>query len=113
MTNIFEQVELTWRGDPYVIPPKRVLAAIEQVERVITLGELANPTQLPLARLARAYATLLRFAGCSVRDDEVYAALWTEDDRNAATLVTALIDVMVPRKVRERKTASPDAAQAE
>jgi hypothetical protein len=112
VADLFEPIELTWRGDPYVIPANRVLAAIDQVERVITLGELsaAGATGvLPLARLSRAYATLLNFAGCRVRNEEVYGALWTEDAGNSQAMVAMLINVMVPKKVREKLAAAAPA----
>jgi hypothetical protein len=107
---LFEEVELTWRGSKYVIKAHRVFDAIVQVEGVITVGELAGTTPR-LTKLAQGYGALLRCAGAPARDEEVYAALWSDGGVNAATVAGVLLNLMVPKGVRDK--LKPDEAKQE
>ena len=64
--SIFEEVVLSWDGVEYKIDPERVMGAIAKVEEIITLRELSEYAQkgdAPMAKLAMAFASVLRYAG--------------------------------------------------
>lgn len=111
---IFEQVELEWNGVKYVISPDGVMKAIAKVEDVITLGELSRELtegEYKLARIAQAYATLLRHAGARVEDEEVYAAIFPKAN-GAATLravgaLQALLTMMIPPEAFKTEAPPP------
>jgi hypothetical protein len=103
---IFEEVPLGWQGETYVIPANRVLGAIAAMEQHISFFELADPSQLgklSLVKLARAFASVLRYAGCTVSDDEVYADLFASEttvtQRVIPAINTLLLLMMPPSSV--------------
>lgn len=76
---LFEKIQLSWHGSPYVIPADKVMGAICVIEDVITFEELrryAVRGTAPLGKLAKAYGTVLRYAGAQVADDDVYAEMF-------------------------------------
>ncbi len=98
---IFEDVKLAWKGADAVIPADRVLKAIVIVEDILTLGELGRcmvSGTLPLARIATAYAALLRYAGVKVTDEEVYSGMFAKSElqQQAMRAVFALQQLMIP-----------------
>jgi len=102
--SIFDTVTLTWKGKDYVIPPHHTLRAIARVEEVITIQELIQYGQrgtAPVAKLAQAFASVLRFAGASVTDEEVYAGMFSGDSSPASipVAIQSLLSMMVPKEV--------------
>lgn len=98
---IFEPITLTWNGRDYVIPADRVMQAIAKIEDVITLLELRQYGEkgtAPLGKLAMAYAAILRFAGANARDDEVYGALFSNDESQTRIMdaIDTLLKMMLP-----------------
>lgn len=70
-------VTLGYNGKDYEVAPDRVWGLIEAVEDVITFLELApcfESGRYPAARLFRAYASALNYAGCKVTPDQVRQA---------------------------------------
>lgn len=64
---------MQWRGDTYTIPATQAFQIGEQVEDIVTLAEIAQWASRPkMHKLARCYATMLRFAGCKVADSVVF-----------------------------------------
>lgn len=118
MSGVFEPVTLTWDGRDYTIAADQVMRCIAAVEEVITLGELNEFSikgQCPLARVAQAFGVVLRFAGCQVRDDVVYAGMFSKGGGNAARdAVQTLLLMMVPpstyRGVPTSKKGAPASA---
>lgn len=102
MNGIFEPVILTWHGSEYEIAPDRIMGAIAKIEDVITLkelGEYAMKGDAPLAKLAMAYSSVLRYAGCKVTDAEVYQSMF--DSSNSVSIlgcINALLAMMIPPK---------------
>jgi hypothetical protein len=104
----FQDYEIVWKGQTYVIPSDRLLLVIAAVEEVTTLPELllmATVKRMTVARIARSYGTILRAAGVKgtdgdmpITDSEVYAGLFGDEGvlEQAALAVTSLIDLMVP-----------------
>lgn len=97
---MFAPIKLQWQGRAYEIPANRVLMAIAEAEEVLTLDELqrfAARGTAPTAKLSMAYGRLLRFAGATVADDEVFAGMLTGDQGEVAAAATsALLALMLP-----------------
>lgn len=112
----WEPVTLTWGAQEFVIPPNRIMGAISRMEDAITFTELAQAGErnaYPLGKIAQAYGNLLRYAGCTVTDLEVYSALFgrrgDQPDQIAAAgtalnMVTTLMTLMLPPDLRHRVT---------
>jgi hypothetical protein len=102
-------VVLEWKGDKYTIPSNRVMGAIARVEQVITFYEMCRMTSTrgapAMTRVAAAYASLLRYAGASADDEEIYQDLFTvvDEDRpqqNVFHAINTLMMLMVPPNQR-------------
>nr|WP_258868109.1 hypothetical protein [Alkalilimnicola ehrlichii] len=97
----FEDITLDWKGRSYTIPANDVMMAIAKIEDVITIAELDRFSQrgtAPVARLAQAFAAILRHAGARVNDDEVYASMF-EGGATQARIMEAtntLLTLMLP-----------------
>lgn len=117
---IFEEVRLSWKGKDYVIPANDVLRAIAKVEDVLTLGELGSARgdgRVPYAKLASAFGALLRHAGASVTDEEVYNDLFSggpkDLPRSALAAIVTLQTLMIPPEhLRATKKADGEAGRA-
>ena len=94
---IFQDVTLAWKGEEYTVKSNQVMRLIAKIEDEITLQDLSRP-QVPMAKIAMAYAVALQYAGCrGVIADDVYAALFDgETAQVAVTAVEALMMIMVP-----------------
>lgn len=114
---IFEPIKLTWKGAEFTIAPDRVLGCIAQIEEVLPIGELARLSvgDLKLAKLSRAFAVALRYAGAQVSDEEVYSGLFTDLGGDmyvkARAYVFALQAMMLPPE--HLRKAGKEAAAAE
>lgn len=101
---MFDSIGLGWKGKTYTIPPRKVIEAIAIVEEVITLQELteyARRGSAPVARLSRAYARVLDFAGCKVDASEVYEEMFDgAASQTITTSINALLMMMIPPKIR-------------
>ena len=100
---MFAPIEIIWKGQTHTIPPERVLGAIAVVEEHLTMGELAQDAQagnIRVARLARAYGALLRYAGLRTTDEDVYAELFQgqsgEVRQRIVDGINTLMVLMVP-----------------
>lgn len=115
---IFQKVTLTWAGKDHVIPPTRLLMAIAAVEEIVSLPELAAMYfrgPIKFAKLAMAYATLLRFSGAPVTDDEVFKALFPSQPGNILPEAIAKLDVLIkmmtpPDVLIDKSAKKPQAA---
>lgn len=113
MKSVFEDIKLEWRGEPYVIPANRVLGAIARVEEFFTLGELTRDARdrnsVPMSKLASAYGAVLRYAGASVTNEEVYEELF---QKTSAPLITSAIQgllmMMIPPSALRREAEAAD-----
>lgn len=69
-------IRMNWQGKAYVIPAHRAFELGAQVEDIVTLGEIGTwGARVPFFKVARAYGTMLRFAGAKVTDGEVHAEI--------------------------------------
>ena len=95
---IFDPVTLKWEGAEYIIPSNRIMQAIARIEEIITIPELKkfeDRGAQPMVKLSMAYGSVLRFAGARVEDDEIYAALFRDEDDTAATVSVAIMTLML------------------
>lgn len=66
-------IVLSWKGVDYTIPASKAFAVGEQVEDVMSMADIAAMGVQPkFFKIARAFAVMLRFAGCKVSDEEVH-----------------------------------------
>lgn len=102
MPSTFESVDFEWHGKTYTIPANRMMEAIARVEDHLTLTQLQRAQEgggIPLAKLALAFAAVLRFAGVrEITADEVYEGMFGGDEIAAsiATSIAVLLAMMIP-----------------
>jgi hypothetical protein len=98
--NIFDPVTLTWKGAEHTVAPDRIMGLIARIEEIVTLSEIHGASQkggLPLAKIAMAYGSALRYAGARVEDAEVYATFFAgSGGETIPAAVSALLAMMVP-----------------
>ena len=71
-----QPINLTYRGITFSIPASRAFEIGEEVENIISLGEIQSwGNKVPFHRVARAYGAMLRFAGCRVENGEVLQSI--------------------------------------
>ena len=111
---IFEDVTLTWKGQDYTIESTKIMGAIAKIEEVITLkelGEYAQKGDAPMAKLAMAFASVLRYSGAKVGDDEVYAGLFSgESGASVMESLSSLLTMMIPPSALQSKKQGNDQA---
>jgi hypothetical protein len=84
-----------------------VMGAIARIEDVITLTEIIQMSRkgkVKFAAIASAYASVLRYAGAQITDDQVYQGLFK--DNTAATVNAALaglLQMMLPPDAADNK----------
>ena len=104
--SVFQPVTLAWQGKEYEIESDKVMMLIAKIEDVITLSEVYNYAQkgaAPVAKIAMAYGVALRYAGASVRDDEVYKGLFGGGDDSIPAALNALLAMMIPPEDLQQK----------
>lgn len=109
---VFDSTVLKWKGREYTLPGHRTMGAIMRVEDILTLTELQKFSEretMPLGKMAAAYATVLRYVGAQVTDEEVYETLFegaADDQQAVLNGITGLLTMMLPRKAVEKATAA-------
>lgn len=106
----FDDVVLHWAGLDYTVPAKKMMGAIARIEDHVTLPELqayGERGAVPLSRLAAAFASVLRYAGAKVADEDVYAAMFEGEEQQEAMAVSVnvLLAMMVPKSARGKLPA--------
>lgn len=98
MSRMFEDVHLDWGGRRYTIAASKVMGAIKRIEDEITLGEVqaaARRGNLPMGKIAAAYAGVLGYAGCEVSAEEVYAGMFAAgNETDASVIVSAMVGLL-------------------
>jgi len=85
-------IRLTWAGETRLIPEHKAFAIGEQVEDIVLLTDIQRWKERPqFHKMARAYATMLRFSGFDVADSEVLDAILRSDAPVAAEAINALM----------------------
>ena len=96
--SIFHEVGLTWKGTEYTVPSDKVMGLIEVVEEVITIEELTSTDKIQRAKISKAYAVALRYAGAAdATQQEVYTSFFDPTKFvEMQTIVTSLLMMMIP-----------------
>lgn len=120
----FENVTIGWKGTGYSVPPDRCMGLLARIEEVLAppgsgvnaLDLLAQPHKAHLTKLARAYAVALRYAGCQVKDEEVYLSVsrdvmkgGQEGYHGILTLAHGLLFMFFPDWSRDEELAQGEA----
>ncbi len=110
----FEDIKLGWAGKQYSIPARKVLQAIAMIEECITFQELlkySQAGQVPFAKISKAYAIVLRYAGAEFTEEEIYEGMFSEEHAlaNAMAAMQGLMEMMIPPHVKKRMLAGASA----
>lgn len=66
-------IVLNFRGKSYTIRENSTFEVAEEIEDIVTLGEITTWGRNPkFTKISRCFGTMLRFAGCDVTDQDVY-----------------------------------------
>jgi hypothetical protein len=119
----FQDYDIEWKGQTYVIPSDHLLPVIAAIEEVITLQDLLVNTyirRMPAALISRAYAVILRAAGVKgadgktpINEREVYVGMFDGEGmlEKTALAVQGLIGLMVPPETMPKEPAAPGKPQ--
>jgi hypothetical protein len=115
---IFSSFDFAWDGADYSIPSDRIMGAIATVEDCMTMAEihemLSSPRKLKVARVARVWGELLRYAGAPVTDEQVYAGMFGGAKDQASRVVVSLyslLKLMVPESAVSEQGNPPRQAR--
>ena len=118
MSAIYPEITIEWADEEYQIKPDfEVITKIEQKVNLAALRTKTITDGVPcLSSLAIIYANLLRSAGVSVKDGDVYAAMYGANDDScmgqseiiaaSALVINALVPRPAPVKKKIQKKAS-------
>lgn len=93
MASLFDDVVFTYGGDEYTVPANKVMQLIEMIEAIVPMHEINNPGK---AKLARAYATAINFAGGNTNQEEVYSSFFGNGMVEVQSAIAGLAMLMVP-----------------
>lgn len=108
---VFRDLELEWDGNTYLIKSSKIMGAISRIEEIITLSELqmyAQRKTAPIAKLAMAFGSVLRYAGADVADEEIYAKAVTQSagsDDGVMLAVMSVMQIMIPPDAKQTDSA--------
>ena len=78
-------IVLNFRGQSYTIREGSAFEVAEEIEDIVTLGEITTWGRNPkFTKISRCFGTMLRFAGCDVSDQTVYKDMMASITRLAA-----------------------------
>jgi len=114
--SVFEDIELEWDGEQYVIPASRVMRLVQTIEDIVTISELQECIQrMKAGKVSAAYGAMLRFAGAKVTDEEVYSRIFeSSEDMNRILVNSGLIlynIICPPSAFAKKKTAKKKVAK--
>lgn len=109
----FEDIGLSWQGRDYTIPANRVMGAIARVEDHVTFNELtqyAERNTAPMAKLAQAFASVLRYAGAPISDEDVYEGMFAKggDPQSVMNATMTLLALFIPKSAIRPSDAEDD-----
>jgi len=115
----FADQRIEWKGKTYTIPANRIMPLLARVESIITFTEMLEFHQrktIPQAKVATAYAEILRYCGIEVDEGDVYLAMFpSEEDPNGnymkagSDAVQGLMKLMLPPDNITKAVASGNA----
>lgn len=93
--SLFKDVSIEWCGKSKVIPARKILELIAEIEDHVTYFEVATKTP-KFAAIAKGYSAALTRAGfteCS--PEQVYSAMFN-GEADCVSAVTKLLEIMLP-----------------
>lgn len=100
----FNDISLEWAGKEYAIKARRVMGAIKRIEEEVTYFELMSyvaSNDPRTSKIAAAYGVILRYAGASITDEQVYEGLFGKtgipNPDLIAKLIAVLLGIMSPK----------------
>jgi len=101
--SIFEEVSVTFKNKEYKIPSNKVMGLVETVEDIITIEELADG-KIRRAKMAKAFAAIIAYAGGFVDNEEIYTRFF--DEKNGvemAGVLNSILQLMIPPEHLQNK----------
>ena len=113
--SIFEKIEISWKGEDYVVQPDKVMGLIEVIEDTITLEELANGKGIKRSKISRAFYDVLRYAGAKgISREEIYSGLFDPSKSvEMQEIINTLLTMMIPPEHLRSGEESPKAQAAD
>lgn len=108
MAAVYRDISLTWGDKEYTIKP--TMALLNQIEQKFSLSRVASRMMegdTPTSHLAVIVGIMLRSAGATVTDDEIFAELMTGDQSAVMEMGTALLTAAFPMQVDEGNEPAP------
>ena len=95
---MMQKIELTWKGEDFTIPESEVFEVGEQIEEIVTLGELSAMSSKPQFRkLSRCFSVMINHAGGTATPAEVHSMMMEQIKAGTGRgdLATAAISTLV------------------
>lgn len=99
MPSVFEDVTLIYKGEEFKVPSDKVMPLIEIIESQLPIEELAkiSDSYIPRTKISKAYARALNYAGCNVKQEDIYASFFSgESIENITSVINGLMQLMIP-----------------
>lgn len=112
MAAVYRDIQISWGGEEYSIKP--TMALLNQIEQKFSLSRVASRMMdgdTPTSHLAVIVGIMLRSAGATVTDDEIFAELMTGDASAVMEMGTALLTAAFPMQVEKGNAPAPAKAK--
>ena len=104
----FDDVTISYDGAEYTVPSNRVMGLIETIENHITLDELLSGEGIQRAKMAKAYAAAIKYAGGKITQEEVYQTFFKDGLAAVQESIVALLAMMIPPEYLRNKMPAGD-----
>jgi hypothetical protein len=101
MSNIFDDVYITWGGEEYCITP--TYGMLRRLEGSVSIASIANRTAMgepPVSHIAFVVAFLLQQKGVKVTGDDVYEAM-CHGDVDTTSLSHTVLSAFYPKSKKK------------
>lgn len=106
--SIFQEIGVTWKGKEYKVPANKVMGLVETVEEIITIEELADG-KLRRAKMSRAFAAVINYAGGHADLEEVYNRFFDASNGvEMAGIINSILQLMIPPEHLQNKEEAPE-----
>lgn len=112
--SIFEEFGITWNGEELVVPSDKVMGLVEVVEDIVTIEELHNKTGIKRAKMARAFASIINYAGGRATQEQVYNKFFEDGAQvQIQVIIERILFLMIPPEHLQSKSESKDSKKKE
>lgn len=109
--SIFKDITVSWSGKNYKIEAGKVMGLVDTVEDIITIEELADG-KVRRAKMAKAFAAIIEYAGGYVEIEQVYNRFF--DPTHAEELsgvINSILQLMIPPQHLQGDSGEPEEAK--